>query len=328
MPIGCCFSLTSEIIVPNLQHWKESMKARALPRRIIVVSSSLVLLAALFGCGGGSNSGGSGGGSGGGGGGGGGGNPPSFSLSLSASSLTLTASSSQSLTVNLVPANGFSSTASCSIGGAPAGVNVSPSSFSLSGSAPQTVQFSENNVAVSGTSALTISCSSSTISAQAQLSLVVQVAPGLVVTASPSSLSLTLGQTGFVDLGILGVGGLTGNASGTVTGLPAGVTVPQQTFTTAVNSAQYLDFVVNSTTAASGTFAVTVTVTSGTYTASTTITLTLSTAPDFSVSAGNYTGFGIYQNSIGTLDITTTAYNGFNQPIAVSFSALPSGVTF
>ena len=304
------------------------MKARALPRRIIVVSSSLVLLAALFGCGGGSNSGGSGGGSGGGGGGGGGGNPPSFSLSLSASSLTLTASSSQSLTVNLVPANGFSSTASCSIGGAPAGVNVSPSSFSLSGSAPQTVQFSENNVAVSGTSALTISCSSSTISAQAQLSLVVQVAPGLVVTASPSSLSLTLGQTGFVDLGILGVGGLTGNASGTVTGLPAGVTVPQQTFTTAVNSAQYLDFVVNSTTAASGTFAVTVTVTSGTYTASTTITLTLSTAPDFSVSAGNYTGFGIYQNSIGTLDITTTAYNGFNQPIAVSFSALPSGVTF
>jgi hypothetical protein len=294
------------------------MKVRALRRRIVFISSYLLLLAWLGGCGGGSSSGS----------GGGGGNPPSFSLSLSASSITLMSSGNQSLTVTLVPANGFNSTANCSIGGGPAGVNTNPTSFSLSSSTPQTVQFSENNAAVSGTSSLTISCSSSTNSAQAQLSLVVQVAPGLVVTSFPSSLSLDLGQNGFVTLAISGVGGVTGTASGTVSGLPSGVTVAEQTFTTSVNTSQYLNFQVNSTSATAGTFPVTVTVTSGTYTATTTITLTVSTAPDFSINSGVYTGFGVYQNSSGTLDISVTDVNGFNQPINISFSGVPAGVTF
>ena len=299
------------------------MKARALPRRIIVVSSFLALLSALAGCGGGASSGGSGGG-----GGGGGGNPPSFTVSLSVSSLTLTASGSQSVTVSLIPANGFSSTASCSIEGAPAGVNINPTNFSLSSTAPQTVQFSMSNVAVPGTSALTVSCASSSISGQAQFSLVVQATPGLLVTATPASLSLTLGQTGFLTLAVTGTGGLSGTASGAVTGLPTGVTCPQQTFTLPLNTDQILDLVVDPTTAPAGTYPITVTVTSSTYTASTTITLTISTAPDFSVSSGIYTGTGIYQNSSEPLSITTTAYNGFNQHITVSFSGLPAGVTF
>jgi hypothetical protein len=95
-----------------------------------------------------------------------------------------------------------------------------------------------------------------------------------------------------------------------------------------VNSGQILDFVVNPTTATAGTYPIAVTATSGAYTASTTITLTIATAPDFSVTSGIYTGTGIYQNSSGNLTIATTAYNGFNQPIAVSFSGLPTGVSF
>jgi hypothetical protein len=321
MPIGCCYSLTGDRIVQNLPSWNEPMSARALLLKVVVVSSCLGLLYALVGCGGGVSPGSGGSGS-------NGGASASFSLSLSASSLTLSTGGNQSLTVTLVPSNGFSSTAFCNISGVPNGVNANPSSFSLSGGAPQTIQFSLTNSAVSGTSPVTLSCSGSGVSAQAQLSLVAQVTPGLLLTPTPASLSLTLGQTGFVTLGITGVGGLSGTANGTVTGLPAGVTVAQQTFTATVNSPQYLDFTVNSQTAAAGTFPVTVTVTSGSYTASATITLTISTSPDFSVSSGIYTGTGIYQNSSGTLTITTTAYNGFNQPIAVSFSGLPVGVTF
>jgi hypothetical protein len=298
------------------------METSVLPRRILLVSSCLALLAVLAGCsGGGAASGGSGGSS-------GGGNPPSFSLNLSASSLTLTDSASQSLTVNLVPANGFSSTVSCSIANTPAGVNVSPLVFNLSSTAPQTVQFSLNNVAVSGTSALTISCSNSSISAQAPLSLVAQVTPGLQLTPSPTSLSLSLGQTGVVSLSITGLGGMSGTANGTVTGLPSGVTMPEQTFSAAVNSEQVLFIVVGSASVTAGTYPINVTVTSGTYTASTTIMLTLSTAPDFSLSAAIYSSAGVYQNSSEPLTITTTAYNGFSQPIAVSLSNLPAGVTF
>jgi hypothetical protein len=207
------------------------------------------------------------------------------------------------------------------------GINVNPSTFSLSSATPQTVQFSLNNGAVSGTTTATISCSSSSLSAQAQLSLVAQVTPGLVANVTPSSLSLTLGQTGYTTLSVTGVGGLTGTASVSVTGLPSGVTCPQQTVTTTLNADQFLDFDVNST-AAAGTFPITVTATSGTYTASTTITLTVSTTPDFSILSGIHTGFGIDQNSTGNLLISTTSYNGFSQPISVSFSGVPAGVTF
>lgn len=282
------------------------------------MSSCFACLAALTGCGGGATSGG----------GGGGGTPPSFSLSLSVSSLTLTTSGSQSLTVSLAPANGFSSTVSCNIEGAPDGVNVSPLGFNLSSTTPQKVLFSLNTGAVSGTSALTISCTNLGTSVQTQLSLAVQVTPGLTLTATPASLSLSLGQTGYVSLAINGIGALSGTANGTVTGLPTGVTTPQQTFTIAVNTQQTLNFMVDPKTAVAGTYPITVTVTNGTYNASTTITLTVSTAPGFSISSGVYTGFIVFQNSSGTLNITTAAYNGFNQPITISFSGQPAGVTF
>lgn len=294
------------------------MRAKVLPRRIIFGTFCLALLVSLAGCGGGASSGG---------GGGAGGNSPSFTLSLSTTSLTLTAGGSQSLTVSLVPANGFNSTTTCSFEGVPSGVNVTPSFFDLSSSTPQTVQFSLNNAAVSGTSTLAVSCVGTSVSAKAQFSITAQVTPGLVLTALPSTLSLTLGQNSSVVLGVSGIGGLTGSGNGTVTGLPTGVTCPQQTFYPYLNSSQVLDFVVGST-AVTGSYPITVTVTSGAYTASTTITLNISTTPDFSVSSGIYTGVGIYQNSSGTISISTTAYNGFNQPISVSFSGLPSGVTF
>lgn len=258
-----------------------------------------------------------------------GGNPSvGFSLTLSSSSLTLSPTGNQTLNVTLVPAASSGSTAYCTVTGAAVGINITPSGFNLSSSAPQIIQFSLSNVAVSGTTAITISCSNSSASVQAVVSLVVQVTAGLSLTATPASLSLTLGQTGFVSLSVTGTGGLSGTANGTITGLPSGVTAPQQTFTTQVNSDQILDFVVSSTAATAGTFPITVEVTSGTYTATTTIMLTISTTPDFSLSSGVYTGIGIYQNSSGGLNIATIAYNGFSQPITVSFSGLPAGVTF
>jgi hypothetical protein len=246
-----------------------------------------VLCMELAGCGGGGSTGS--------------GNPPpaNFNLSLSASTLTLT-TSGQNLTVTLNPLNGFSSTATCGLSGIPSGVNVSPASFSVSSGNPQQLQLSENNVASAGTSTVTVSCVSGSLSAQVQFTLTVQVpvTPALGLTSLPASITIYPGNMQIVELGINGMGGVTGSVSGTVTGLPSGVTVAQPTFTSTVNSDVILDFSAASTATTSG--SATVTVTNGTLTATANIPITVYYAPDFTLSSGIYTGLGVYQSSTAT----------------------------
>jgi hypothetical protein len=275
-----------------------------------------VICAEVAGCGGGNASTGSGGG-----------NPPpaSFTLSLSTGALTLT-SSGQSLTVTLNPISGFSSTASCSLNGLPAGVNVNPASFSVSSAGPQQLQFNENNAATAVTSTMTVSCVSGGLSAQAKFTLTVQVNPALILTPVPATLSFYPGNLQTVELGIAGLGGVTGAVSGTVTGLPGGVTVAQPTFTATVNSEVVLNFSAASTATTSG--SATVTVTSGTLSATVNIPITVNYTPDFTLSSGLHTALVVFQSSSTNFMMTATDLNGFVQPIAVSFSGIPAGVTF
>jgi hypothetical protein len=246
-------------------------------------------------------------------------------LSLSAIALTLT-SSGQSLTVTLNPLNGFSSTATCSLSGIPTGVNANPVNFSLSSGNPQQLELTENNVASAGTSTVTVSCASGSLSAQAQFTLTVQAAPALSLTAVPASFTIYPGNTQGVELGISGVGGVTGSVSGTVTGLPSGMTVSQPTFTGVVNSDVILDFSAASTATTSG--SATVTVTNGTLSATVNIPITVDYTPDFTLSSGIYTALVVFQSSSATFTVSTTDENGFNKPIAVSFAGIPAGVTF
>lgn len=277
---------------------------------------SAILLPLLVSCGGGSSGGGTS-------------VPtptPSFTISLTTSTLTLTASGSQSLTVTLSPQNGFSSSATCTLNGIPSGVNASPVSITLASGSPQQFQFSENNIATDGASTVTVTCSSGSVQAQAQFALKVQVAPGIVLTSQPGSLSFYQGDQHNLSLSISGVGGVTGTVTGTVSGLPAGITVSPSSFSASVNSAAYLTFTASSTATASG--AATISVTNGTISASINIPLTVTSTPDFTLSTGIYTGLGLYQSSTSTFAISNTTHNGFNQPIAVSFSGIPNGVTF
>ena len=274
---------------------------------------SAAFIAELAGCGGGNS--------------GGGNNPPpaSFTLSLSANTVTL-GSSGQSLTVSLYPLNGFSSTATCNLSGVPSGVNADPDSFSLSSGSPQKLQLTENNVASAGTSTVTVSCASGNLSAQTQFSLTVQAAPALSLTAVPASFSIYPGDSQTVELGISGVGGVSGTASGTVTGLPSGVTVDQPTISSLVNGDALLKFSAASNATTSG--SATITVTSGTFTATVSIPITVNSTPDFALSSGIYTGLVVSQSSSASFTLSATDHNGFNQPIAVSFAGIPAGVTF
>src|SRR5690242_13856526 len=99
--------------------------------RALVLSLGVVLLLAeLSGCGGG-------GGGTGGGGGGGGGQTGDFSLTVTPSQITLTGGSSASVSVQLIPINGFGGSVAVQTTGLPSGITVSPATFNLIPAAQQ-----------------------------------------------------------------------------------------------------------------------------------------------------------------------------------------------
>ena len=149
--------------------------------------------------------------------------------------------------------------------------------------------------------------------------------PSFTLSASPSSVTITQGNSGTSTITVTDVGGFSGSVTLSASGLPSGVTATFGTNPTTSTSTLTLTA---SSTATTGTATVTITGTSGTLTATTTVSLTVNstTTPNFSVSASP-TSVTVTQGSSGTSTITVTSTGGFNSATTLSASGLPSGVT-
>ncbi len=149
--------------------------------------------------------------------------------------------------------------------------------------------------------------------------------PSFTLSDSPSSLTITQGNSGTSTITVNDLNGFTGSVTLAASGLPSGVTAAFGTNPTTGTSALTLTA---SSTATTGTATVTITGTSGSLTATTTLALTVnsSATPNFSVSASP-TSVTVTQGSSGTSTITVTSTGGFNSATTLSASGLPSGVT-
>jgi hypothetical protein len=149
--------------------------------------------------------------------------------------------------------------------------------------------------------------------------------PDFTLSASPSSLTVTQGNSGTSTITVNPVNGFTGSVTLSASGLPAGVTASFGTNPTTSSSVLTLTA---SSTATTGTATVTVTGVSGSLSHTTTISLTVNAPaqPDFSLSASP-TSLTVKQGTSGSSTITETDLNGFTGSVTLSTSALPSGVT-
>ncbi|MGD0829529.1 MAG: hypothetical protein ABR907_01205 [Terracidiphilus sp.] len=146
------------------------------------------------------------------------------------------------------------------------------------------------------------------------------------LTSTPAALSVTQGGSANDSITVTNGNGFTDSVTLAVSGLPSGVTeaviyapnVPGQTV---------LGFTASST-AAVGTYPVTVTGTSssGALTTFTTIALTVSAPMGFTL-ASSAPALSVNQGSSGTDTITVNDVGGFNGNVTLSASGLPSGVT-
>jgi hypothetical protein len=250
---------------------------------------------------------------------------PNFTLSASPTSVTVSQGGSGSSTITVHPSNGFTGSVTLSASGLPSGVTAS------FGTNPTTstssVTFTASSTAATGTATVTITGTSGSLTHTTTISLTVNatVNPDFSLSASPSSLTVTQGNSGNSTITVNSVGGFTGSVTLSASGLPSGVTASFGTNPTTSTSVVTLSA---SSTATTGTATVTITGTSGSLTHTTTISLTVNAPaqPDFSLSASP-ASLTVKQGTSGSSTVTVTPSNGFTGSVTLSTSALPSGVT-
>src|SRR6201996_2590913 len=155
------------------------------------------------------------------------------------------------------------------------------------------------------------------------------VSPNFTIAAAPATVTLQSGGAPRALTVTAGAtNGFTGPVAVSLSGLPAGVTASPSTLS--VTPGQLAQFMLTASTSASASSAM-ITVTGAADSTSHTATAALSIAPavvaDFTITA---TPTSIALPSGGSsrlLSVTAAAVNGFTDPVTVSLSGLPAGVT-
>jgi len=147
--------------------------------------------------------------------------------------------------------------------------------------------------------------------------------PGFQLSASPSSLTIQAGTSGTTTITVNDIGGFTGKATLSISGLPSGVTASFGASSASGTSALILSA---SSSAILGSYLVTITGTSGIVTATTTLALVVD-APGFSLTPSS-AKLPLNAGTSGSTNITVTDYDGFAGGVSLAVtSGLPSGVT-
>ena len=152
-------------------------------------------------------------------------------------------------------------------------------------------------------------------------------APGFSLSASPTSVSVVQGNSGTSTITSTVTGGFDSAVTLTASGQPTGVTVTfSPTSITGAGTSTMSMAVASST--ATGTYTITVKGTSGATSETTTVSLTVTSTPtpNFTIAASP-TSVSVVQGNSGTSTITTTVSGGFSDPIALTASGQPTGVT-
>jgi hypothetical protein len=244
---------------------------------------------------------------------------PNFSLSASVASLTIPQSSNGTSKITVGSLNGFSGAVALSATGLPPGVTAAFSPASTKTTSVLTL--TANSAAALGTYPMTVNGSSGSLNGTTTINLTV-VAPNFSLSASVASLTIPRSSAGTSKITVGILNGFSGAVALSASGLPAGLTSAFSPAST--KTASVLTLTANST-AAPGTYPVTVTGISGTLNNTATVAVTI-TAPNFTLAFLPAT-VSVLRGSTAVGTVTLTAQNGFKGAVSLTTSGLPKGVT-
>jgi hypothetical protein len=249
--------------------------------------------------------------------------PPSFSLSATPTPTTVGQGKSATLSVSVGSTGGYSGAVNLSVSGLPDGATASfsPSSVTAAGSSQLTIAAASTTPL--GNYTLTITGSDGTTTHVTTVALSVLV-PDFTVSSTPMSVTVPKGLSTPIAVSLGSVGGFTGTAALSVTGLPSYATGTFSLSSVAVPGSSTMTLKAGTSTVA-GTYVVTIKATIGTVVHTTIVNLTVVT-PDFAVSASPASAT-LLAGDTATYGIAVSALNGFTGNIALTVSGYPSGST-
>jgi hypothetical protein len=258
---------------------------------------------------------------------------PGFSLAASPTSVSVAVGSSGTSRITTAVSGGFSSAIALSESGAPTGVTVSfsPASIAAPGSGTSTVTLAVASTTASGTYTITVTGKGESLTESAKISLIVTSAstPAFTLVASHTVVDVAQGKSGTTTINTAVSGAFNAAIALSESGAPAGVTVSFSPASIAApgGGASKMILAVAST-AATGTYTITVKgVGDGiTHTAAVSLTVTAAIVGSFTISVSPTAGY-LYPGQSGYAVVTTTASGGFDSAITLSATGIPSGVT-
>jgi regulation of enolase protein 1 (concanavalin A-like superfamily) len=250
---------------------------------------------------------------------------PDFSISASPGSQTVTQGNTTTYTTAISALNSFTGTVNLSVSGLPTGATASFNPTSVTGSGNSALTVATASTTPTGTYTLTITGASGSLSHSTTVTLVVQAPPDFILSATPSSQTVTQGNGTTYSTTISALNGFIGTVNLSVSGLPAGATGTFNPSSVAGPGNSVLTVATASTTP-TGTYTLTITGTSGSLSHSTTVTLVVQGPPDFILSA-TPSSQTVTQGNGTTYTTTISALNGFIGTVNLSVSGLPTGAT-
>lgn len=258
-----------------------------------------------------------------------GGQTGTLTLSVSSATTSLTVAGNASVTVTITRGGSFTGVVSLSVSGLPTGVTGTFAPATLDASTTSAVlTLTATSTASAGSAPLTISASGSGVTTQtASISLVV-TQPAIALGATPTTVSIAAGLTGFTTISIGRSAGYTGAVTFVLDNPPNGISATFASSPTQANSAT-VTFLV-ATSVAAGSYTVTVKGSAPgaadksvaialTVTAALPIGFTIAVDPvEFELPAGKgWGGYGI---------VSVNRANGFTGPVNVAVTPVGGSV--
>jgi hypothetical protein len=182
----------------------------------------------------------------------------------------------QQISVNAVPANGFTGMVNVAVSGLPSGVTAQPATLSLAPGTAQTVTVTASASAAAGSAMVTLTGTSGALSHSATIAATIAAPPpDYTLAVSPASATIVAGAaSATLNITATAVNSFAGTVAVAITGLPAGVTANPATLSLAPGVAQSTTLTA-ALTAATATATVTFTGTSGSISHSAPLALTV-----------------------------------------------------
>jgi hypothetical protein len=287
--------------------------------RNVLALALLVLGATLTGCSGLYSVPGEGGG------GSGTGSLPDFAISLTPANVTAPQGGFGETSLTVKPRNNFTGAISLSLAAGldevPKGLTLSLDRVSVSGTSPVswTLRLYARPTTPTGTHRLKLRATSGNLTREADL--VVEVTPpppDFTISLNPTSLTVQQGATGTTQLTVTSLNGFAGTVSLSLVGAPSGVTLsPSSVDVPAGGSVTRSLTLAVDPTVDPGTYGLQVKATGGGLTKTANLSLTVTAAPNFSISL-NPESLTVQQGSSGTTTLTITPQNGFTGTVNLS----------